>query len=228
MDTTKDSAKKRGVTVIKHASFEHGWFYHYRVHNKKAELLNNGLNPLRDYLYNVFENCPDEYFQKGPRGSKLRFKVGIKPKEITGHEISMLTRCGLEQNEGRYNSNHSKVQVFMLENDDKTVAVEVPIWIKEDEVENYKAIFNTKEPLTGHVDLLRIEDGKVWVWDYKPNAQREEYATTQTYFYALMLSKRTGINLERFRCGYFDSCYAYVFKPEPGAIVRSKQIKNFL
>lgn len=213
--------------MIKHASFEHGWYYHYRVHNKKAELLNNGFTPLREYLYQVFEQCPHEYFEKGPRGSKLRFKVGVQPKEITGHEVSTLTRCGLEQNQERYSSNHSKVQVFMLENDDKTVAVEVPIWIKEEEVENYREIFRTREPLTGHIDLLRMEDGKVWIWDYKPNAHREEYATTQTYFYALMLSKRTGIGLEKFRCGYFDSCYAYVFKPDYKALAKNKAVQNF-
>lgn len=213
--------------MIRHASFEHGWFYHYRVHDKKTELLNNGLDPLKNYLYNVFENCPHEYFERGPRSSKLRFKMGIQPKEITGHEVSLLTRYGLEQNEGRYNSNHSKVQVFMLENDDKTVAVEVPIWIQEGEMENYREILRTREPLTGHIDLLRVEDGNVWIWDYKPNAHREEYATTQTYFYALMLSKRTGINLKKIRCGYFDSCYAYVFRPEQGAIPKMKDIKNF-
>ncbi len=213
--------------MIRHASFEHGWYYHYRVHSKKAELLNNELNPLKNYLYHVFDNCPHEYFERGPRGSRLRFKIPIYPKEITGHEVSLLTRYGLENNEGRYNSNHSKVQVFMLENDNKTIAVEVPIWIKEEEMQNYREILKTKEPLTGHIDLLRVEDDKIWVWDYKPNAHREEYATTQTYFYALMLSKRTGINLDRIRCGYFDSYYAYVFKPEPCAIVKTKPVKNF-
>lgn len=213
---------KRGGTLIKHASFAHGWFYHYRVHNKKAELLNNGLSSLKEYLYNVFEGCPHNYFEKGPRGSRLKFNVGIKPKEITGHEVSTLTRYGLEQNEGRYTSNHSKVQVFMLENDDKTIASEVPIWIEEKELKDYNKIFKTKEPLTGHIDLLRVEDGKVWVWDYKPNAHREKFATTQTYFYAIMLSKRTGIDLENFRCGYFDSCYAYVFKPEAKDGIKNK------
>jgi hypothetical protein len=213
--------------VIKHASFQHGWFYHYRVHNKKAELLDNGFSPLREYLYSIFENCPHDYFEKGPRGSKLRFKVPIQPQEITGHEVSQLTRCGLEQNSERYSSNHSKVQVFMLENDDKTIAVEVPLWLEEKEVNDYKGIFRTREPLTGHIDLLRMEDDKVWIWDYKPNAHMEKYATTQTYFYALMLSKRTGIKMDKFRCGYFDSAYAYVFKPEPKAIPKVKDIKNF-
>ena len=82
------------------------------------------------------------------------------------------------------------------------------------ELPNYKRIFNSDEPLTGHIDVLQIEDDKIWVWDYKPNAQLEKYATTQTFFYALMLSKRTGIPLDNFRCGYFDENVAYLFKPD--------------
>ena len=66
----------------------------------------------------------------------------------------------------------------------------------------------------GHIDVLRVEDGAIWVWDYKPNASLEKYAATQVFFYALMLSKRTGIPLEKFRCGYFDSYNCYMFKPE--------------
>ena len=58
----------------------------------------------------------------------------------------------------------------------------------------------------------------MWVWDYKPNAQKEKYAKCQTLFYAIMLSKRTGIPLERFRCGYFDEKTAFVFKPELSSI----------
>jgi len=166
----------------------------------------------------MFENCPNEYFEVGPRGSNLKFNLGLDVKEITGHEISTLTRHGLKENEARFTSNHSKVQMFMLENDDKTIAIEVPIWLEPSEIKHYNQLFNSDDSLTGHIDLLRMEGGKIWVWDYKPNAKNEKYAVTQTYFYALMLSKRTGINLENFRCGYFDSNYAYVFKPEADII----------
>jgi len=92
--------------------------------------------------------------------------------------------------------------------------VEVPIWIKKDELNNFNGIFDSDEPLTGHIDILRIEDGKIWVWDYKPKAFDEKYAATQVFFYSLMLSKRSGIPLSRFRCGYFDERYAFIFKPE--------------
>ena len=78
----------------------------------------------------------------------------------------------------------------------------------------YSKILNDNFPLTGHIDLLRIENNKVWIWDYKPNADNEKYASTQTYFYALMLSKRTGIPIENFMCGWFDTANAFVFKPK--------------
>lgn len=210
--------------VISHTSFKHGWYYHYRVHDKKTAELTNGFDTLRRYLYQLFESCPNEYFETGPRGSALKFKLPLKVKQTTRHEVSMLTKYGLQVNEERYNSNHSKVQMFMLENDHKTIAVEVPIWLRCPELSCFKELFKCEEPLTGHIDALRIEDGKIWIWDYKPNARREEYAATQTYFYALMLSKRTGIPLNNFMCGYFDHDYAFTFKPEENALKTSKRL----
>ncbi|MDP2906306.1 MAG: PD-(D/E)XK nuclease family protein [Nanoarchaeota archaeon] len=210
--------------VIKQTSFKHGWYYHYRVHNIKTANLTNSYETLRRYLYQMFESCPNEYFETGPRGSALKFKLPLDVKQTTGHEVSVLTKYGLEVNDERYNSNHSKVQMFMLENDYKTIAVEVPIWLRPSELECFKELFKCEEPLTGHIDVLRIEGDKIWIWDYKPNAHNEEYAATQTYFYALMLSKRTGIPLEKFMCGYFDHDYAFVFKPEENILKKSKKL----
>jgi len=201
--------------VIKHKSFGHkGGYYFYRVHNIKLDKLCNGFESLKDYLNYVFENCPHEYFNSGPRSSALKFSFGFDKVQVRGHEVSKLTNLGLEENSERYSTAHSKVQVFMLENDNNTIAVEVPIWIKSDELSNFKQFFGSDSPLTGHIDVLRIEDNKIWIWDYKPGAKHEKYADTQVYFYALMLSKRTGIDLENFRCGYFDENHAFIFKPK--------------
>jgi len=210
--------------VISHTSFKHGWYYHYRVHNTKTSKLTNGFDTLRRYLYQMFDSCPHEYFDKGPRGSALKFKLPLNVKLNTGHEVNLLTKYGLDVNNERYKSNHSKVQMFMLENDHKTIAIEVPIWLRCSEINCFKDLFKSKEPLTGHIDALRIEDGKIWIWDYKPNAHREDYAATQTYFYALMLSKRTGIPLEKFMCGYFDHNYAYTFKPKENVLKENKRL----
>lgn len=199
--------------MIRHLSLKHGWFYHYRVHQAKVEdLCNPKFQMLKQYLDRIFSGCPDEYFEDGPRSSGLKFKFPLKVKRITGHEVSTLAREGLRL--GAYKTGHSKVECFMLERDDSTVAVEVPIWIHANEIPLYNEMFNSDKPLTGHIDILRVEGDKIWVWDYKPNAHKEKFADTQTYFYAMMLSKRTGIDISNFRCGYFDENTAYAFKPE--------------
>ena len=204
------------ICTIQSVSFKHGWFYQYKVHTEKSEnLTKQEFSSLNSYLLDMFTSCPHGYFNSGPRGSRLKFKVpNLNCSCLTGHEVSSLARLGLEQNAARYKQDHPKVQVFMLENDNQTIAMEVPIWMMPDELDCFRPLLKSDEPLTGHIDVLRIQDGKVWIWDYKPNAHLEKYASTQTYFYALMLSGRTGIPLEKFRCGYFDKYYAYVFKPE--------------
>lgn len=198
--------------MIVHKSFKHGWFYHYRIHVPKSQsLCESKYASLNKYLLDVKDSCPDDYFQKGPRGSGLKINVDVDIKRIKGHEVSDLARLGLES--AKFNTAHTNVQMFMLQNDNHTISIEVPIWLLDSELEGYTDIFNSTDPLTGHIDALRIEDGKIWVWDYKPNAAKEKYASTQTNFYAMMLSARTGIPFSNFRCGYFDDVDAFVFKP---------------
>jgi len=211
------------VDAIVHKSFKHGWWYHYRIHNPKTrKLCSNGLSSVDKYLHEVFTKCPDEYFCKGPRSSQLRMQFEVNVAKTKGHEVCELARQGLELNQ--YTTAHSNVQMFMLQHDDKTVSMEVPIWLMAEELPCYEDFFNTTDILTGHIDALRIEDGYVWIWDYKPNAHREKYATTQTNFYAIMLSQRTGIPIEKFRCGYFDDEHAFIFKPLNRDVLKSKLI----
>lgn len=203
--------------MIRKTFLDHsGGFYIYRTHNEKVKwLCNNGYSPLINYLDLMFTNCPDEFFKEGPRSSMLKLNLSnLDLKQVSGHEISMLTSYALEINRNRFNSNHERVQMFMLENDNKTIAMEVPVWLLKNEFDSFKSFFKSDKALTGHIDILRIEDNKIWIWDYKPRASEQEYASTQIYFYALMLSKRTGILLDAIRCGYFDDRHAFVFKPD--------------
>lgn len=210
--------------VIKRVSLMHkGGSYQYRIHNQKLNSLAFNHPNLIGYLNKVFEKCPNDYFFNGPRSSALKFKLNdLTMHQIIGHEVSDLCYAGLKFNEERYKTNHSKVQVFMIEKDDKTIAMEVPIWIKNEELNNFNGMFNSSEPLTGHIDILRIEDEKIWVWDYKPKAFDEKYASTQVFFYSLMLSRRTGIPLDKFMCGYFDEKYAFIFKPDLKNLIKEK------
>jgi hypothetical protein len=213
--------------MIKNFPMKHGWYYYYRIHSIKCQEINGSLKPLKEFLESVGNNCPDDYFTKGPRSSSLTFKIkDLKIHSLQGHEISTLARHALESANSR--NAHTAVEIFLLKNDDKTVAVEVPLWLEHNEIESFHEMFKSKDPLTGHIDILRIEDGKIWIWDYKPNAAKEIYASTQTFFYAYMLSKRTNIPIENFRCGYFDSNYAFVFNPSQASIVRDNTLINYL
>lgn len=197
---------------IRHTSFKHGWFYHYRFHVPKlAQLCCAELSPLVGYMEKMMQECPDHYFLTEPRSSALRFDVSTNHTRVEGHEVSKLAELAVKN--GRYRTAHSNVEVFMLENDANTIGVELPVWLYPHELDFYRALFNCEEPLSGHIDLLRVEDDNIWIWDYKPNADKEKYASCQVLFYAIMLSKRTGIPLDRFRCGYFDEASAYIFKP---------------
>lgn len=201
--------------------------YIYKLHRIKSEkLLGNGFLELKNYLDDLFKNCPDSYFLTEPRASRLRIKLNLKKKQVTGHEVSDLAAYGLEKNRERFRNNHMKVQMFMLENDQNTIAIEIPLWINNNELDNYYKYFNAIKPLTGHIDVLRIEEDKIWIWDYKPEAEKEEFAATQVYCYSLMLSKRTGIGLDKFRCGYFNTKYAYIFKPEENALIVNNGVKT--
>jgi hypothetical protein len=38
--------------------------------------------------------------------------------------------------------------------------------------------------LTRHIDLIRFSEDLLWIWDYKPNALVESFASQQVYLYA--------------------------------------------
>lgn len=221
------------IFILKQKPLPHkGGSYIYGINLKKTEsLCNNGFKNLKSFLFSVLDSCPDKIFNSGPRSSQLKLKFeNLKLTEIKNHEINLLTKKSLEKYNNFFRTAHSKVQMFMLENDRNTIAMEIPIWIYPNELNDYEKIFNSKEALTGHIDLLKVDDDLIWVWDYKPNANKEEFASTQVYFYALMLSKRTNIPLEKIRCGYFDENFTYVFKPEEKfikEILNSKDLFNF-
>lgn len=194
--------------MIRHKSFGHGWWYHYRFHEENAaRSLKAGLAPLHSYLGGLFDSCPDEKFLTGPRCSRLRMPFDADIRRVKHHQVSALAALA-----GDSRSGHTEVELAFLNHDRKTVASEIPLWLDPHEHEMVLRL-GVPGPLTGHIDILRVDAGKAWVWDYKPGAAKEKHAATQTWAYAVMLSQRTGVPLESFRCGWFDEEDAYVFDP---------------
>ena len=199
--------------MIQHAAFQHGWWYHYRTHVPRTQTLLTDFPALQDYLLRMFAECPHQKFLAGPRSSRLRFTVPVSITEIPGHELCSLAQASLQFSPER--EAHTKVELGLLHADPKTISVEVPLWLDASELEDYETIFGSQDALTGHIDILRFESGKVWIWDYKPSAAKERWAATQLNTYATMLSARTGIPLSEVMCGYFDDRTSFVFAPVP-------------
>ncbi len=66
--------------------------------------------------------------------------------------------------------------------------------------------------LTGHIDIVQVRNGIVHILDYKPNADKEK-PIEQLTWYALALSRLTGLRLFEFKCAWFDEHSYYEFYP---------------
>ena len=126
---------------------------------------------------------------------------------------------------------HEELQRFMLANDSVTVATEVPVYIRKEDIEHFENVLKfkvteegfmelkgQKKPvkiprlLTGHIDLVKVRNGSIHLLDYKPNASKEK-PIEQLTWYALALSRLTGLRLYNFVCGWFDEKEYFQFYP---------------
>jgi hypothetical protein len=213
-------SRTRNFAAIRTHSFEHRpAFYRYRL----ALARTAGVpEPMADFLQELFTNCPNHLFRATVfRASGVRRgHLGIEIPLVRHHDHDIIALAERSRGFGNVSSRHESLQKYFLEHDPLTVACEVPVWMEAWEFGDYQQILGTRAPLTGHIDLLRREaDGRLGVWDYKPRAAAERHAHLQVFFYALMLSLRTGLPLSAFVCGYFDEKDAYLFRPAQTSLV---------
>jgi len=176
-----------------------GWYW-FKFHKERLFFSHSVYaTHINDYCHRILTGRLPDIFDFGPRASRMRkprcFVKNINHPLIKFAEASLLYS-------GKYNNGHARVQNFLLENESHTIAIELPVWF-----ENGEGLEN----LTGHIDVLRLTD-KIEVWDYKPQAEKERYASSQLYWYARMLSLRLNVELSDIRCGYFDEKKAFVFE----------------
>jgi len=204
---------KKSYGKIRTHSFNHKPIYRYRLSINNAKNLPHNL---ASYLNLLFTDCPNHIFRRNEfRVSGKTCKnceIDIELTHETNHELINLAKQSRSFN--KFKSRHENLQKFFLEKDSFTVACEIPVWIGPNEFEDYSKFFNQMEALTGHIDILRLEEnGKIGVWDYKPGAFHEQNAQAQVFLYSFMLAARTGITLENFICGYFDEVDIFYFNP---------------
>lgn len=202
--------------MIQTTSLMHGSIpYHYRTHSGKVDALQDSqFSALCKHLKRLHNNCPTEPFEDDPRASTQRFHHRYKLDKHLKHDRSKWTLKGLEVYAEKYKTPHSRVGCWMIENDPCTFAIEVPVWMEAKEVGVPLIPSDSGKWLSGHIDLLSFENGALWIWDFKPHADREVWAVGQLTLYARMLAYQTGIPIANMMCGYFDSEECFTFAPD--------------
>jgi len=231
----------------------HRQLYRFRYHRAKIRLLleeygNRYFRPLKEYLDNVSSETPHQYFQQGERMSEIRSKFDkadmlVRAKNNYANKLASFVLQAVKSNKDR----HESLQRFMLANDSCTVATEVPVYIRKEDVEHMENVLNFKivndgqievkgdkvreekgsgsmrkaisargrpfpRLLTGHIDFVQVRNGSVHLLDYKSGAAKER-PIEQLTWYAMALSRLTGLRLFEFKCGWFDEKDYFEFFP---------------
>ena len=196
------------------------------------EFKNRNLTPLKEYLDNVSSETPHQYFSEGGRMSEIKSKFDkadmiVKAKENFANKLAEFVLPSVTENKHR----HEELQRFFIANDSVTVATEVPVYIRREDVAHLENALKFRvtddglvmlkgkkrpEPmpnlLTGHIDFVQIRNGCVHLLDYKPNAAKEQ-PIEQLTWYAMAMSRLTGLRLFDFKCGWFDEKDYFEFYP---------------
>ena len=245
--------------TIEVVSMAHRQLYRFRYHRPKTSLMltefkNRNLRRLQEYLNAVSSETPHQYFQDGERMSDVRSKFStadmiVKSKTNYANRLAKFVLQTVSENKAR----HEALQRFFIANDSCTVATEVPVYIRREDIEHMENILkfkisednkiefkgkknvNMPRLLTGHIDLVQIRNGQIHIMDYKPNAAKER-PIEQLTWYALALSRLTGLRLFEFTCAWFDEKDYYQFfplhvvkklqRPAAGVAVSSKRLRK--
>lgn len=212
----------------------HRQVYNFLYHKAKTDLVlqqpkHYKFEPLQEVLDAVGSECPHFMFKQGARMSQLKpgfnlQEVKFKKKKNYACKLADFALQAVADNYKR----HQVLQKFMLFNDSVTVAAEVPVFLEKDDVDHMKEQLNFfipvdyddevfencdyRNPVTGHIDLLQIRNNNIHILDYKPNASSTK-PIAQLTFYALALSRLTGLKLYHFKCAWFDQNDYFEFFP---------------
>jgi hypothetical protein len=238
----REYAKKYGnkIDMVEVVTLAHRQLYRFRYHRPKLvlqleEYRNRGFGRLMEYLDAVSTETPHQYFSNEDSGrmSEIKSKFSkanmvVKGKENFATRLTKFVLQSVPDNKQR----HEEVQRFFIANDSVTVATEVPVFIRQEDVTHFEDVLKFRileedglialkrikrrkpfpKQLTGHIDLVQVRNGVVHILDYKPNASKEK-PIEQLTWYALALSRLTGLKLFEFKCAWFDEKDYFEFYP---------------
>jgi hypothetical protein len=162
----RDRARKeyKPSQLIQTSILNHQQVYCFRCHQAKLKYLLNQpefrhprYQGLMDYFDSIINDYPHSLFQTDKRSSqtKINFdfnQVQIPRKENHATRLAQLVLQAVTNNRMR----HEALQQFMLVNDSVTIAMEVPIYLKPNDIKHFTQKLKFDIPLklestlTGH------------------------------------------------------------------------------
>jgi transposase-like protein len=216
--------------TVRSIKLYHRQIYSYAFHRPKKERVQSGtlddnrpgdkrFARLADYLERIPTTCPHDLFRRedDPKARASQAapdwadvsRVIVNSKRNAATDTAALIIPAVGNNKLR----HETLQRFMLINDSVTVAIEIPIWLTEEDIaalEQKHGIElaprngDVERAITGHIDFLQVRNGAVHILDYKPDA-RTNKPIAQLAIYALALTRRApGLKLFDIKCAWFN------------------------
>jgi len=225
--------------TIRSIKLYHRQIYGYAYHRPKLHLLRAGtldekrggdthLAPLADFLERIPTTCPHDLF-RGDEDPKARAsqatpawadisRIIVNRKQNAATDAAALIIPAVGNNKLR----HETLQRFMLSCDSVTVAIEIPIWLREHDIaalewqlgiEVARRSNDAPRTITGHLDFLQVRNGAVHVLDYKPDATTNK-PVAQLTISALALTRLVpGLRLFDIKCAWFNELEYCEFFP---------------
>jgi hypothetical protein len=216
--------------TIRSIKLYHRQIYSYAYHRPKVEFVRTGLlddkrtgdtrfAAVADFLERIPMTCPHDLFRREDdpkaRASQAHpefanvSRIIVNRKENAAIHTAALIIPAVGNNKLR----HETLQRFMLANDSVTVAIEIPIWLDENDISALEREHNIElasregnkpRVITGHIDFLQVRNGAVHILDYKPDA-RTNKPIAQLAIYALALTRLVlGLKLFDIKCAWFN------------------------
>lgn len=196
--------KKYGFNLIIGKMFKHSdLLYNFQYHKGKLNLFCK-FPSLKNFITNLSRGVNDKLFNLSDnRCSTISSDVCVNIKPFDNLKLNKAIGHALKSIKSN-KQRHSIIENFMLNCDRDTIAVEVPVWYWDK---------NKAVGIHGHIDILQVKYGKIWVLDYKPNAHKEDVnkVVSQLWNYARALSFRSNVNLNDIKCAWFDENKIFVF-----------------
>jgi len=199
--------------IISRYKYLHKLVYIYQQNSFKLEtFIRNKEKGLYDYLKHVNHGKIDNniFLNSSLSASKVKLKinhaVALRKVNNNACKLAQIALATVDDNYKR----HAAVEKIMLENDISTIAVEVPVFIDagKSTIPLIKNLKSDNNFITGHIDILQYRNNKLYILDYKPNADKEK-PLGQLFIYACCLSKATGIPFKKIELAWFDENVYY-------------------